>query len=167
MTLLDQLKDVPFSVRVAETNAFVREIPYNDQTRKSSRLTIDLDKLANHALHNHYCIPFIRCPFPLNFDSLIIILSGAKIENQYCDDTKLKYLIGLLKKYPQGSNILSFSMLFLSFCAMAADFSLVVMFWLPLVIFFVVTLVMNRKSVISYHEATSEMIRIDTLPILY
>jgi hypothetical protein len=121
MTTLEQVKDVPFRVRVAETNAFVREIPYNDQTRKSSRLTIDFDKLANHALHNHYCISFIRCPFPLNFDSLVNhfdwcsrylyfnfeesilrIEIFTKMENQHYDDTKLEYLIKLLKKYPQA-----------------------------------------------------------------
>ncbi len=121
MTTLEQVKDVPFRVRVAETNAFVREIPYNDQTGKSSRLTIDFDKLANHALHNHYCISFIRCPFPLNFDSLVNhfdwcsrylyfnfeesilrIEIFTKMENQHYDDTKLGYLIKLLKKYPQA-----------------------------------------------------------------
>ncbi|SEW56459.1 hypothetical protein [Chitinophaga arvensicola] len=121
MTTLEQVKDVPFRVRVAETNAFVREIPYNDQTRKSSRLTFDFDKLANHALHNHYCISFIRCPFPLNFDSLVNhfdwcsrylyfnfeesilrIEIFTKMENQHYDDTKLEYLIKLLKKYPQA-----------------------------------------------------------------
>ncbi|WP_420983593.1 hypothetical protein [Chitinophaga sp. 30R24] len=121
MTTLEQVKDVPFMVRVAETNAFVREIPYNDQTRNSSRLTIDFDKLANHALHNNYCISFIRCPFPLNFDSLINhfdwcsrylyfnfeksilrIEIFTKMENLHYDDTKLEYLIKLLKKYPQA-----------------------------------------------------------------
>ncbi|MGF6927364.1 hypothetical protein QFZ48_002864 [Chitinophaga sp. W2I13] len=121
MTQLEQLKDVPFSVRVAETNAFVREIPYHDQAKKSSRWTIDFDKLANHALHNHYCISFIKCPFPLNFDSLINhfdwcsrylyfnfeesilrIEIFTKLEKQHFDAEKLEYLIKMLKEYPQA-----------------------------------------------------------------
>lgn len=121
MTSLKQVQDVPFMVRVAETSVFVREVPYHDQARKSSILIIDFDKLANHALHNHYCISFIKCPFPLNFDSLVnhfdwcsrylyFNLEGStlrieiftKMESQHCDDTKLGYLIELLKKYPQA-----------------------------------------------------------------
>lgn len=121
MTTLEQVKDVPFMVRVAETSVFIREIPYNDQTKKSSILIIDFDKLANHALHNHYCISFIRCPFSLHFDSLVNhfewccrylyfnfeesilrIEVFTKMENQHYDDIKLEYLIKLLKKYPQA-----------------------------------------------------------------
>lgn len=121
MVILNQVRDVPFIVRVAETNAFVREIPYSDQTKRSARWTIDFDKLANHALHNHYCISFIRCPFPLNFDSLVNhfdwcsrylyfnfeesilrIEIFTKMESQHYDDTKLEYLIKLLKRYPQA-----------------------------------------------------------------
>lgn len=121
MTTLEQVKDVPFMVRVAETSVFIREIPYNDQTKKSSILIIDFDKLANHALHNHYCISFIKCPFPLNFDSLINhfdwcsrylyfnleesilrIEIFTKLEKQHFDAERLEYLIKMLKEYPQS-----------------------------------------------------------------
>ncbi|MBS0032475.1 hypothetical protein ACTJJ0_34700 [Chitinophaga sp. 22321] len=121
MTTLEQVKDVPFMVRVAETSIFIREIPYNDQTKKTSILIIDFDKLANHALHNHYCISFIKCPFPLNFDSLINhfdwcsrylyfnleesilrIEIFTKLEKQHFDAERLEYLIKMLKEYPQA-----------------------------------------------------------------
>jgi hypothetical protein len=69
MAKQEQMKDIPFSVKLTETNYFVREIPYNDQVRKVFYWPVDFDKLANHALHNHYCISFIECPFPLNFEN--------------------------------------------------------------------------------------------------
>ncbi|MGF6851102.1 hypothetical protein QFZ51_006337 [Chitinophaga sp. W3I9] len=50
MVNLEDVKDVPFKIRVAETTVFIRELPYNDQAKKSPRWAIDFDKLANHAL---------------------------------------------------------------------------------------------------------------------
>lgn len=121
MAELEQFNDVPFHVRVVETNTFVREIAYNDQVKRSSRWSIDFNKLVNHALHNHYCISFIKCPFPLNFDSLVNhfdwcsrylyfnfeesmlrIEIFTKLENRHYDQSKLGYLTKLLKKYPQA-----------------------------------------------------------------
>jgi hypothetical protein len=52
MITLDQVKDVPFKVKVTETNAFIREVPYKDQAKKPFQLVPDFDKLANHALLN-------------------------------------------------------------------------------------------------------------------
>lgn len=121
MAELEQFNDVPFHVRVVETNTFVREIEYDDQVKRSSRWAIDFNKLANHALHNHYCIAFIKCPFPLNFDSLINHFDWCsrylyfnfeesilrmeiftKLEKQHLDAERLEYLIRLLKEYPQA-----------------------------------------------------------------
>ncbi|WP_436490363.1 hypothetical protein [Chitinophaga sp. ARDCPP14] len=120
MTNLNQVKDVPLIVRVVETTIFVREIPYNDQS-KSTRWAIDFDKLANHARYNHFCISFLACPFPLSFESLIahfdwcsrylyfnfeesILRIGilTELANRHFDNENLAYLKQLLVKYPQA-----------------------------------------------------------------
>jgi len=36
MITLNQVKDVPFKVKVTETNAFIREVPYKDQAKALS-----------------------------------------------------------------------------------------------------------------------------------
>jgi hypothetical protein len=121
MITLDQVKDVPFKVKVTETNAFIREVPYKDQAKKPFQLVPDFDKLANHALHNHYCLSFINCPFHLDFENLIAHFDWccrylyfnfeqsllrleifARLEQLHLDKAKLEYLIQALEKYPEA-----------------------------------------------------------------
>jgi hypothetical protein len=121
MITLDQVKDVPFKVKVTETNAFIREVPYKDQAKKPFQLVPDFDKLANHALHNHYCLSFINCPFHLDFEnmvahfdwccrylyfnfeqSLLRLEIFARLEQLHLDKAKLEYLVQALEKYPEA-----------------------------------------------------------------
>lgn len=121
MITIEQVKDIPFKIKVAETNAFIREVPYNDQAKKPFQLVPDFDELANHALHNNYCLSFIRCPFKLNFNSLIAHFDWccrylyfnfeqsllrleifAKLEQLQLDKHKLEYLLQTLEKHPEA-----------------------------------------------------------------
>lgn len=58
MITIEQVKDIPFKVKVTETDAFIREVPYHDQAKKPFQLVPIFDQLANHALHNHYRLSF-------------------------------------------------------------------------------------------------------------
>lgn len=121
MITLDQVKDVPFKVKVTETNAFIREVPYKDQAKKPFQLVPDFDKLANHALHNHYCLSFINCPFHLDFENLVAHFDWCcrylyfnfeqsllrleifgRLELMQFDKSKLGYLINALQKHPEA-----------------------------------------------------------------
>ena len=121
MVTLEQVKDVPFLVRVKETNSYIREIPFNEQAKKASQWIVDFDKLAYHALHNHYCISFIECPFSLNFESIfyhfdwcsrylyfnfeesvLLIEIFTKLEKLNLQAEKLYHLVNLLEQYPQA-----------------------------------------------------------------
>ena len=119
MVTLEQVKDVPFIIRVQETSAFIREVPYSDQFPKAFRWPLDFDVVANHALHNYYCVSFISCPFRLDFDNLIIHFDWVcrylyfnfefsvlrldiftRLEQCSLDKNQLEYLIALLTQHP-------------------------------------------------------------------
>ncbi|WP_126245001.1 hypothetical protein [Chitinophaga rhizosphaerae] len=72
MTHLDDVKDVPFYVRMTETNAFLRDVPYGDQKKQPFKIGRDFEALANYALHNHYCISFLKCPHKFDLDNLFL-----------------------------------------------------------------------------------------------
>jgi hypothetical protein len=117
----EQVKNVPLKIRAAETTAFVREVPYNDLSRKAFRWPVNFNQVANHARHNHYCLSFIRCPFRLHFDSLIAHFDWccrflyfnfepsvlkldilARLEQLQLDRHRLDYLLELLDQFPEA-----------------------------------------------------------------
>jgi hypothetical protein len=117
----EQVKNVPLKIRAAETTAFVREVPYNDQSRKAFRWPVNFNQVANHARHNHYCLSFIRCPFRLHFDSLIAHFDWCcrflyfnfepsvlkldlfvRLEQLQLDRHRLDYLLELLDQFPEA-----------------------------------------------------------------
>jgi len=119
MITLEQVKDVPFIIRVQETSAFIREVPYSDQFPKAFRWPLDFDVVANHALHNYYCVSFISCPFRLDFDNLISHFDWicrylyfnfelsvlrlnifTRLDQRSLDKNQLEYLIALLIQHP-------------------------------------------------------------------
>ncbi|NII25150.1 hypothetical protein HB364_08670 [Pseudoflavitalea sp. X16] len=119
--MLMQVKDVPFSVRVRETNAFIREIPYKDQPKKAFGWPVDFDFVASHALHNHYCISFLNCPFRLDFDNLLAhfdwcckylyfnfeqsvlrIEIFTRLEELRLSHDKIEYMVQVLARYPMA-----------------------------------------------------------------
>lgn len=72
MTHLDDVKDVPFYVRMKETNAFIRDVPYDDQKKQAFTFGRDFEKLAKFALHNHYCLSFLKCPYKFNLETFLL-----------------------------------------------------------------------------------------------
>ncbi|MCK7557556.1 hypothetical protein MKQ70_22150 [Chitinophaga sedimenti] len=72
MTHLDDVKDVPFYVRIKETNAFIRDVPYDDQKKQAFTIGRDFEKLAHFALHNHYCLSFLKCPYKFHLETFLL-----------------------------------------------------------------------------------------------
>jgi|GEM_PF-3586937 len=119
MVTLEQVKEVPFSVRAKETHSYLRLVPYNDQAKTWFNILVDFESRTNYALHHHYCISFVKCPFFLNFDSLVAHFDWccrylyfnfehsvlrveifARLERLNLDKNKLDYLIQLLDQFP-------------------------------------------------------------------
>jgi hypothetical protein len=121
MNMLMQVRDVPFSVRVRETNAFIREFPYKDQPKKAFGWPVDFNLVASHALYNHYCISFLNCPFRLDFDKLIAHFDWCckylhfnfeqsvlrleiftRLEELRLSHDKIEYMVQVLARYPMS-----------------------------------------------------------------
>lgn len=106
-------------VRISETNAFIREVPYKDQARKHFHVLPDFDKVVNHARYNNYCISLLCCPYPLqvanflthfdwfcrymyfNFEQSILLFEILPYLERM-EFQQLGYLESILKQFPQA-----------------------------------------------------------------
>lgn len=119
MTTLEDVKDVPMMVRIAETNFYLREVPFSGQVKKRYIIILDFEKLVSHARFNHYCISFLECPYKLNKQDLLTHFDWFSrylyfnFENSvllfeifpYLDSLsreQLVYLESLLQQFPQA-----------------------------------------------------------------
>ena len=63
--------DVHLGSKIAAVHRYIHRVAYDDQEPVKTRLFADADNILAHALHGHYCITLIECPFKFNFESLL------------------------------------------------------------------------------------------------
>ena len=63
--------DVAFRSKFASMARYVYRIPYEDQRPVRTPWMANADRIFAQALHGHYSITLIECPFEFNFESLL------------------------------------------------------------------------------------------------
>jgi len=63
--------DVHLKNKIASVHRYIHRVAYDDQKPVKTRLFADVDDILAQALHDHYCITLIECPFKFNFESLL------------------------------------------------------------------------------------------------
>src|SRR5690606_33878677 len=47
-------------------------VPYDDQKKQAFTIGRDFEKLAKFALHNHYCLSFLKCPYKFHLEPFLL-----------------------------------------------------------------------------------------------
>lgn len=63
--------DVRLISKIYSVHRYLHRVAYDDQKPVKTRAFADTGDILGHALHDHYCITLIECPFSFNFDSLL------------------------------------------------------------------------------------------------
>jgi len=63
--------DVRLISKIYSVHRYLHRIAYDDQKPVKTQIFADTNDIIAHALHDHYCITLIECPFSFNFDSLL------------------------------------------------------------------------------------------------
>jgi len=63
--------DVHLKNKISSVHRYIHRVAYDDQKPVKTRLFTYVEDILAHALHDHYCITLIECPFKFNFESLL------------------------------------------------------------------------------------------------
>jgi len=89
--------DVHLGSKIAAVHRYIHRVAYDDQEPIKTRLFTDADNILAHALHDHYCITLIECPFKFNFESLLNQF-GWFCQFMYFNFSETKIQFDILKK---------------------------------------------------------------------
>jgi hypothetical protein len=89
--------DVHLGSKITAVHRYIHRVAYDDQEPVRTRLFADADNILAHALHDHYCITLIECPFKFNFESLLNQF-GWFCQFMYFNFSETKIQFDILKK---------------------------------------------------------------------
>jgi hypothetical protein len=89
--------DVHLGNKIIAVHRYIHRVAYDDQKPIKTRLFADTDNILAHALHDHYCITLIECPFKFNFESLLNQF-GWFCQFMYFNFSETKIQFDILKK---------------------------------------------------------------------
>jgi hypothetical protein len=89
--------DVQLRNKIASVHRYIHRVAYDDQEPVKTPLFADVDNILAQALHDHYCITLIECPFRFNFESLLNQF-GWFCQFMYFNFSETKIQLDILKK---------------------------------------------------------------------
>lgn len=89
--------DVHLGNKITSVHRYIHRVAYDDQKQVKTRLFADVDNILAHALHDHYCITLIECPFSFNFESLLNQF-GWFCQFMYFNFSETKIQFDIIKK---------------------------------------------------------------------
>lgn len=89
--------DVHLKNKISSVHRYIHRVAYDDQKPIKTPLLADVNNMLAQALHDHYCITLIECPFEFNFESLLNQF-GWFCQFMYFNFSETKIRFDILKK---------------------------------------------------------------------